>query len=494
MAIRATRLALGAIGACLVMMQGSPAAQAGWEPDPAFGLGQAAQYAVLSLGKPSAETDGQSRLDLSAVTVYGNVGVGPYGTLDFQGPSTIVGDLYLDPTLLPQDIISDVGTVTGARLYDQDLSGPVADAIAAAQANAALPPTQSVGRLLASTTLYGNGGLNVIAIDGVDYSRSNPTTPLTLELVGGENDLFVLNVSGKFVLGPNASIRAPDPSRLLINVLPGSVPVQFASNSFVGGTLLATSRKMGPLQGACGPVIGALVSEISLLGGAVLNPPPMVPLAVIVADQQVTIGTPAQLDGSASTAPFGEPLTYHWTLLEAPSGSAAQLSDPAIVNPYFIPDLAGAYVVQLVVNGGELTSEPALATIVAQEPSAGADLALNITDYPDPVVRKQPLVYTLTLRNQGTSTATDTILVATFDGSVRGTPTVSPAEFCGFSAAAEITCLLGDLPSQGEVAVELTATPKEPGVFSVSGTASTSAADASPDDNSDYEETLVLKR
>ena len=115
MEIRYTRLAPGAIGVCLVMLLGSPAAQPGWALDPAFGLGRAAEFAVLSLGKPSAETDGQSKLDLSQVTIHGDVGVGPFGTLDFQGPSWIEGELYLDLTLEPQDILTDEGTVTGGR-------------------------------------------------------------------------------------------------------------------------------------------------------------------------------------------------------------------------------------------------------------------------------------------------------------------------------------------------------------------------------------------
>jgi hypothetical protein len=137
--------------------------------------------------------------------------------------------------------------------------------------------------------------------------------------------------------------------------------------------LLATSRKMGPLQGASGPVIGALVAEISLVGGAVINPPPIKPLAVIIAEQDAVVGIPSQLDGSDSSASFGAPLNYAWTLLEVPSGSNAQLSDPTSVDPYFVPDLPGDYLVQLVVDDGTLTSEPAVANITAQEPSAGAD-------------------------------------------------------------------------------------------------------------------------
>ena len=246
-------------------------ADAAWAPDPAFGLGDAGRFAVLSLGKPTAETLGQAKLDLSSATINGDTGVGPYGTLDFQGPSTIDGNLYLDPTLLPQDIITDAGTVTGSRVTTRDLSGAVNDALSAAAANAALTPTQSFGTITTSMTIVGSGGLNVIAITSLDYSGSSNTTPLQLTLTGGTNDRFVLNVSGKFELGPGARITGIDPSRVLINVLPGTVPVQFAANSHVGGTLLSPERKMGPLQGLSGPIIGGWVKEISLIGGAIVS-------------------------------------------------------------------------------------------------------------------------------------------------------------------------------------------------------------------------------
>ena len=158
----------------------SPPSMSAWQPDTAFGLDDAGQFAVLSLGKPSAETDGQSKLDLSAATVYGDVGVGPHGTLDFQGPYTIEGDLYIDQTLLPQDIISDAGTVTGNRYivdllgpFDpsdpMDQSGPVADAHSAADVNANKEPTQIFGRITTSTTLYSEGEENVIAVENPQH-------------------------------------------------------------------------------------------------------------------------------------------------------------------------------------------------------------------------------------------------------------------------------------------------------------------------------------
>jgi len=470
--------------------------QAGWQPDPAFGLGSAGDFAVLSLGKPSAETLGQSKLDLSAVEVYGDVGVGPFGVLDFQGPSTIHGNLYIDPTLLPQDILSDVGTVTGETIYTDSLAGPVAEAIAASEDLAALAPTQSFERLLTSTTIYGNGGLNVIAIDGIDYARSNPTSPLVLTLMGGDNDLFVLNVKGKFVLGPHARILSPAPSQVLINVLAGQVPVQFASDSLIEGTLLATSRKMGPLQGTSGPIIGALVSEISLVGGAtvVLEPPPVVPLAVITAPSAVLVGLPVPLDGSGSSAPYGDPLSYQWSLLEKPLGSLTTIADPQSVSTYLTPDLPGDYLVQLVVDDGEQASEPALADILASEAGDSVDLSLAISDDPDPVVRKQTLRYTMTLSNQSQSTAHDVLLMGCFSGDVRGTPTVSPAAACSFNSATEFNCDFAELGGLQQVQVELTVIPKVAGSFSASGSVSSTDVDANPGDNSAAEVTTVLKR
>ncbi len=249
-----------------------PIVAASWQPHPGFGFAAAAPFAVLSFGKPTLDTLGQSKLDLSQVTVHGDVGVGPYGTVDFQGPSTIAGDLYLDPTLRPQDVISDEGTVTGSRITDQDLSTAVADALDAAANLSGAAPTQSFSNILDSLTVHGSGGLNVIAVGNLDFSASNDGSPLSLVLSGGQDDLFVLNVAGKFDLGPAASISGVDPSRIVVNILSGAVPAQTASKTWVGGTVLAVDRKIALQGGISGPAMGALVSELSLVGGSTVNP------------------------------------------------------------------------------------------------------------------------------------------------------------------------------------------------------------------------------
>lgn len=89
-------------------------------------------------------------------------------------------------------------------------------------------------------------------------------------------------------------------------------------------------------------------------------------------DQAVGVGQTVTLNGSGSTDPEGSPLTYAWSFVSKPAGSAATLSDPAAVQPTFVADVVGDYVVGLVVSDGTLSStNPANATITAQSPVGG---------------------------------------------------------------------------------------------------------------------------
>jgi hypothetical protein len=382
----------------------STAAFAGWKPDPAFGLGKAGEYAVFLLGKPSADTLGTAKLDLAAAAVNGDVAVGPFSQFDFQGPSTINGDLYLDPTIPQSNILSYAGTLNGLRYWNVSLADAVSNAVTASQTNASRPATQTYSKIVGSMTIVGNGATNVINIGSLDYARSSATSPLQLTLQGGTDDLFILNVSGKLVLGPNASIKSADPSRVLINVLPGTTAVSTGSNSYIGGTLLAASRKMGPMSGISGPVIGAQVKEISLLGGAVLNPqdPSLLPVAVISGNPSVIVGNTVTLSAENSTSPSSSALIYQWSFESRPDGSnAAFAPSDACEEVCFTADKPGEYLIQLVVNDGTQISDPARFKVTAINEGGEADLRLLVTDNPDPVVRNKILTYTLTVENEG---------------------------------------------------------------------------------------------
>jgi hypothetical protein len=75
------------------------------------------------------------------------------------------------------------------------------------------------------------------------------------------------------------------------------------------------------------------------------------PVAGAGADQTVRVGSLVTLDGAGSTDPdLNYPLTFAWTLKQAPAGSTAALTGSETVTPSFTADVMGEYVVELVVT------------------------------------------------------------------------------------------------------------------------------------------------
>ena len=92
------------------------------------------------------------------------------------------------------------------------------------------------------------------------------------------------------------------------------------------------------------------------------------PVADAGTNQTVIVNETVQLDGSSSSDPDSDPLTYSWSFYSKPAGSGATLSSTTDVSPTFEPDVAGDYVVQLVVNDGIVNSSPDQVTITALSP------------------------------------------------------------------------------------------------------------------------------
>ena len=81
--------------------------------------------------------------------------------------------------------------------------------------------------------------------------------------------------------------------------------------------------------------------------------------------QPVLPGATVTLDGSASSDAEGATLTYLWSFMTVPNGSNAVLTGTTTVNPTFTPDLAGDYVITLVVSDGRKQSTYSIVTITA---------------------------------------------------------------------------------------------------------------------------------
>jgi hypothetical protein len=143
-------------------------------------------------------------------------------------------------------------------------------------------------------------------------------------------------------------------------------------------------------------VSGTYVAELIVNDGKVDSAPDTVtinwenspPVAVAGPDQAFSsVGTTIHLDGSQSHDPDGDPLTYAWHIISKPPTSSTTLSDNATVNPIFVADSLGTYIVQLIVTDdlGD-SSEPAQVIVTSGNVRPVANAGFNLVVLVDETV------------------------------------------------------------------------------------------------------------
>ena len=166
-----------------------------------------------------------------------------------------------------------------------------------------------------------------------------------------------LNVATGSKAGPIASDLAR--ADLLLGAFRRSLPHGVAPRTPIGTDMIRVAGRLdeyneGRVPGSCGPV----------------NRPPA---ANAGPDQTVPVGAIVALDGTGSSDPDGQPLTFTWNLVARPTGSTAVLAHAATAHPTFVADVPGQYAARLTVNDGTLTSAPDMVVVSTLNSAPTAD-------------------------------------------------------------------------------------------------------------------------
>lgn len=112
------------------------------------------------------------------------------------------------------------------------------------------------------------------------------------------------------------------------------------------------------------------VDTVVIVAGVSANPP----IARAGPDRSVAFSSTVTLNGTQSSDPDGDALTYEWQLIEQPAGSTAVLLDDRVASPQVYLDLVGEYTFTLVVRDQYFTSPIDSVTLTATPPSLGTGI------------------------------------------------------------------------------------------------------------------------
>ena len=199
--------------------------------NPAVDLGGGLPYGVVTAG--AVTVTGSPRIE-------GNVAVGPGAPQSYSGSPYIGGTLASDPLSTGGRLPGSAKVVGG--VVKRDLGEAIADLRAASAAASGMAPTQILGAITGTTTIVGNGGLNVIKADRVQLSGK-----ARLVLRGGQNDEFVIRTG---------SIGITDSAKVVLDgdVLPSRV-LFCSTGPGSGCSLTKSGRLVGSVLAPEGPVV-----------------------------------------------------------------------------------------------------------------------------------------------------------------------------------------------------------------------------------------------
>lgn len=128
--------------------------------------------------------------------------------------------------------------------------------------------------------------------------------------------------------------------------------------------------------------------------------------------------------------------------------------------------------------------------IFVHDERPAADLAVAISDSPDPVRKGATLTYSLVVTNQGPASAVAVQLANQLPAGLRFVSATSSAGSCA-QAGGTVTCSLGDIASGGNVTVTITVTPRKAGTVTNTAQVNSASPDPNLTNNTDSEQTVI---